>query len=440
MEKTEKPEKKETKTTSTKKKVTTKKSKSPVIKETKKEDVEKKESFVEREIFKKKLSTKETILVWFAIILSCGLVVVALDNYIIENVTYKNNAEEKKVEPKKDDKENVLDSADFIGTYYNSDYPDLYFEIKEDNKADLVASSCSEGPLPKEEVKIKIVKNDNDEEILTIYLNQDDGSTNKYKVLRYGNNEVVFKSLNNDCSEDENTIFKKNSETSDHGMTNSNIKAMISKIEDYKLFNIGYYNPGGISINVNNVDEEVFRSLYYYKTFDVNEELDGMIITKAEVDNYFKEAFGFTPNKYIDITCPLDNVKMFIYDKSTQKYTYNNDDNHGHGGIPSMYKNYYITDYKEDGNTYEISGWFLVNTDDVGYTFEVGDNDFSDMVYKDCDDICKSDADLYYQYSLDAANLFFNKYLDEVQNEKEYTFRFKKNSGNFYLIYAGEKK
>jgi len=84
--------------------------------------------------------------------------------------------------------ENNIDN-DLLGTYYlNEDNENntYYFTLKSDGTADVVESSCSNGPLPLKNVSYKITEKDN-AVILEIDYNEDDKYTQKYigtKVLK----------------------------------------------------------------------------------------------------------------------------------------------------------------------------------------------------------------------------------------------------------------
>ena len=137
-----------------------------------------------------------------------GIILVTLftiGTYLL--VLEKNKNKENKKDTNKIVVKEFTDYENIYGKYINSDYDDIYFELKKDNKADVVVSTCSDGVFPKQTIdyKIKVVNN---KVILT--LKADDESVDaEYTAYKNNDGSYYFKSNLYGCTEDENTIFSK---------------------------------------------------------------------------------------------------------------------------------------------------------------------------------------------------------------------------------------
>ena len=100
-----------------------------------------------------------------------------------------------------------INSLNLNGIYYNSGYQDLYFELKDNKKAIIVGSTCSNGPAPAVDASYKVSKNNKGNYIVTLYYDQ--GTTDEPDVVEFNyqyavdNGKTYFISLVNGCAEEE---------------------------------------------------------------------------------------------------------------------------------------------------------------------------------------------------------------------------------------------
>ena len=100
-----------------------------------------------------------------------------------------------------------ISSLNLKGVYYNSEYQDLYFELKGNKKAIIVSSTCSDGAAPAVDANYKVSKNKKGDYIVTLYYDQ--GSDYETDVAEFDyqymidNEKVYFISLVDGCAEEE---------------------------------------------------------------------------------------------------------------------------------------------------------------------------------------------------------------------------------------------
>ena len=139
------------------------------------------------------------------IVVLAGLCVYLLfiknDDRVIDS---KNNIENKGNDTTSID-DNIVKNV--YGTYYNSDYSEVYFTLNSNNTAIVVASTCSNGVFPSKTVAYKIVK-ENDKILLSIDIN----NNQKYESVYTGyetNGELRFKPNSLGCADGQDTYYGK---------------------------------------------------------------------------------------------------------------------------------------------------------------------------------------------------------------------------------------
>ncbi len=167
---------------------------------------------------------------------------------------------------------------------------------------------------------------------------------------------------------------------------------------------INEYNLGGLHMDYNEISSfsnptsgiELLAHLYIYNK--PNREYEN--VTKEEMDNYFKTAYGVVPTKYNDITD--GNEVMYYYRDGVFVY---NEKHHGHG-IPYLinFDDYHIVDYKEEGNIYTIK-LILADYENMDGPFvndeqgiDSGDENYIDYFHKNID---KYKSKSVYEYTLE---------------------------------------
>ena len=114
---------------------------------------------------------------------------------------------DKSVDTNTDSGEVAEDSDDLYGTYYNSDYNDVYFVLNNDNTCTVVESSCSDGVLPSKTVACTITESE-DTVLLAIDVNNNNKYEEKYTGHKVGD-EYHFKPDILGCVDEENTYYSK---------------------------------------------------------------------------------------------------------------------------------------------------------------------------------------------------------------------------------------
>ena len=126
------------------------------------------------------------LLIFAIVILSMLCILFATDTISLKSKEVIDDSS-KQINEKNNNGENNIDN-DLLGTYYlndNNENNTYYFTLKSDGTADVVESSCSNGPLPLKNVSYKITEKDN-AVILEIDYNDDGKYMKKYignKVL-----------------------------------------------------------------------------------------------------------------------------------------------------------------------------------------------------------------------------------------------------------------
>lgn len=157
---------------------------------------------------------KKTILTTF--ICSVIVMLVALSGIVIYDNFLNNNNDENYIENNNDNNKNETDNTEneiepivyknIVGTYYNSDYSDLYFSLKENGKLDLVESSCGDGALPLMEGTYEISRKIGNAIILELY-GDDKSFRGSYIGFPTPSGHYKFIPTVFGCTEDENTYF-----------------------------------------------------------------------------------------------------------------------------------------------------------------------------------------------------------------------------------------
>lgn len=210
-------------------------------------------------------------------------------------------------------------------------------------------------------------------------------------------------------------------------LSEDEIASLISKIKKYELLDLRN-SEKKVSFN-NTLTNEMMNSMFDYVTgldnsFSEHWETETTwSFKKSKADEYFNNAFGFTPKEYSNLICPVENEALLIYDKTNGTFTYN-DEHPGHGGPATGFIDYKVTDSKKDGELYSIDVLFLRGNEMDGYY--INDEEFNIEVPED-------EEENVSMYKKAFKNISASKYT-------RYTFAFEKVNNNFVLKSIAPKK
>ena len=217
----------------------------------------------------------------------------------------------------------------------------------------------------------------------------------------------------------------KNEET--RALSEDEIASLISKIKKYELLGLRN-NDKKVTFN-NTVTNEMMDAMFNYVTDLDNsfsehwETEETWSFKRSKADEYFNNAFGFTPKEYSNLICPVENEALLIYDKTNGTFTYN-DEHPGHGGVATGFIDYKVTDSKKDSEVYSIDVLFLRGNEMDGYY--INDDEFNI-------DIPEDEEENVSMYKKAFKNINPSKYT-------KYTFAFEKVNNSFVLKSIAPKK
>jgi len=160
---------------------------------------------------------------------------------------------------------------------------------------------------------------------------------------------------------------------------------------------------------------------YMYNVDIQNDSYEDMdtTVNKNKMDEYFKSVYGIKPTKYQDIFCQVEKEALVYYREKSDNFVQN--DNHpGHGYYGAGFLDYYVTDYKQEGNKYIISLLLMdANLMDGYIVNEIEDNNF--------------DSGLLDEDNSDKIKEYFQNHIDDYKNIPRYQYTFVKTDDNYYL-------
>lgn len=202
-------------------------------------------------------------------------------------------------------------------------------------------------------------------------------------------------------------------------LSKDEISLLIGKIKKYELLDLA--NPNKKVTFDGSVTNEMLYSMFYYiegldDSFAKHwEDESSWSFGSNKADEYFKDAFGFTPKEYKNLICSVDDEILLNYDKDNETFTYN-DEHPGHGGGFSGFIDYNVVSSSKNGNLYTINALFLRGNEMDGYY--INDSEFTiDQEYED-----------------DGTSIYKNEF-KKINPSKytKFTFTFEKVNNNYYL-------
>lgn len=203
-------------------------------------------------------------------------------------------------------------------------------------------------------------------------------------------------------------------------LSKDEISLLINKIDKYELLNLRDTEKK-VSFSSDKVTNDMMYSMFYYvagldDSFDNHWDKNTWSFKKTKADEYFSNAFGFTPKDYPNLVCPVENENLLVYDKANGTFSYN-DEHPGHGGPIGGFIDYKVTSSKKENSTYTIDVLFLRGNEMDGYY--VNDEEFNITIDDDEDE----NVSLYKKAFKDI----------DTSKYKKYSFVFEKAKDNFYL-------
>ena len=203
-------------------------------------------------------------------------------------------------------------------------------------------------------------------------------------------------------------------------LSKDEISLLINKIDKYELLNLRDTEKK-VSFSSDKVTNDMMYSMFYYvagldDSFDNHWDKNTWSFKKTKADEYFSNAFGFTPKDYPNLVCPVENEDLLVYDKANGTFSYN-DEHPGHGGPIGGFIDYKVTSSKKENSTYTIDVLFLRGNEMDGYY--VNDEEFNITIADDEDE----NVSLYKKAFKDI----------DISKYKKYSFVFEKVKDNFYL-------
>ena len=132
------------------------------------------------------------------------LIIVGLAGYIVYSKFIQKNDNPK---PNDTEEQNIIIADNIYGTYYNSEYSEIYFTLKENNTAVVQGESCGDTPIPVKTVAYKITKSSG-KLLLAIDINENQQFEDTYTGEKY-NDGYRFKPDSLGCTESESTYYVK---------------------------------------------------------------------------------------------------------------------------------------------------------------------------------------------------------------------------------------
>lgn len=218
---------------------------------------------------------------------------------------------------------------------------------------------------------------------------------------------------NNNDDKDKDSVRK---------LSDDEVLLLMDKVKKYFLFDLRNINKK-IIINKDNVTNEMLYSAYYYASslddsFEKHwEDGNSWSFSTKVADEYFQNAFGFTPKEYKSIMCLEDNIELLYYSKSKSSFVYN-DEHPGHGMWPVGFLDYVVTDSKKEGNIYTVYAVFLTGNMLDGFYINA-DEFMPDNLNNESEpeDFIKE----------------FRKRKDDLSSSSKFALTFEKEKNNYYF-------
>lgn len=224
--------------------------------------------------------------------------------------------------------------------------------------------------------------------------------------------DIISKSKKIDSKEDDK-------DTNSSELSKDEISLLIGKIRKYELLDLSSTDKK-VTFDGNVTNDMLYSMFYYISDLDDSfakhwENETAWSFSTSKADEYFKDAFGFTPKAYTNLLCPVDDEPLLIYDKNNNLFTYN-DEHPGHGGGFSGFIDYIITNSSKEGNIYTIDALFLRGNEMDGYY------------------INNEEFNISLDYEGDGSSLFKSEF-KKINPSKytKYSFTFEKVNSSYYL-------